>query len=687
LADNDLGVGVKIVLQVPNETDYGKLIRQIQKDLKGRIKVPIEFDWTKKSLDVKLSEMRTYLKKVPLKVEIQAFFNQGALNAQLAGLQNQINKVGLGVSDIGTGGYVTYPGTSGGSDSGSSGGTTSGSYAKLTTVSKPNSDEPTKVIKEYDNAVGSLTRKIISLGENENSEITIQVKSNRERLKSVNNLKNFVTELTNTKNILEQKLGWKIDVSAFGELVKKAEQLNATSLDTANEMKKIQIEAKKLTGEYSLENQELDKIIKRQETIDKELKKERETQKSINALRINYTGQLTRLEKGSLGSFLDKDKLNLLKQQAKAWNTLDKEAREQIKNEIALLRQDAQMLRDKAASVALVEKQLNTLNNINKRALGTQTGIDILPKTLPGKEKLLKEITDFRNQIAQIMSNVKTTGEIISPEELRDLDIMAEKIRSLYRIERENAKDSKGFTFQKYEAFTKLNPAITDVTNKLQLENTALIENARLIRATASETENFVKVSQQLLQGSTKKDLTIYIDKKKLADGTNQIYKVNESLRDLKVRAWDVGSVFKEALQKVGLWAGATGIFYGVANSIQQVWVQIVEVNKQLTELSKVLSNSTNWVELMDNMTLSANYYARSITEAMNATLEFGKQGYEAREAVQLANSALLGANVTGMSAFDVSEKLTGALAQFNIEAKNSAQVIDKVNEVKLSAS
>jgi TP901 family phage tail tape measure protein len=63
------------------------------------------------------------------------------------------------------------------------------------------------------------------------------------------------------------------------------------------------------------------------------------------------------------------------------------------------------------------------------------------------------------------------------------------------------------------------------------------------------------------------------------------------------------------------------------------------------------------------------------------------KQGYEAKEATEIANSALLGANVTGMTSADVAEKLTGALAQFNIEAKNSASVIDKVNEVKLSAS
>jgi len=51
------------------------------------------------------------------------------------------------------------------------------------------------------------------------------------------------------------------------------------------------------------------------------------------------------------------------------------------------------------------------------------------------------------------------------------------------------------------------------------------------------------------------------------------------------------------------------------------------------------------------------------------------KQGYEAKEATELANSALLGANVTGMTTSDVAERLTGALASFNVEAKNSVSV------------
>ena len=58
------------------------------------------------------------------------------------------------------------------------------------------------------------------------------------------------------------------------------------------------------------------------------------------------------------------------------------------------------------------------------------------------------------------------------------------------------------------------------------------------------------------------------------------------------------------------------------------------------------------------------------------------KQGFEAIQAVALARTAMLGANVTGLSTSEMANYLTGALAQFNIEAEKSSTIIDKLNEV-----
>jgi len=576
LGDNDLGIEATIVIKLGSPVVPKETIDKINNYLKGKIKTSIEFDWTKKALNAKLSEMRTYLKESPLKVEIQTYFNQGALNAQLAGLQNQINKVGLNVGDSGSGGYVTYPASS--EESGSSGTTSSGgSYNKKTTYLE--AGEEVRVIEEYNRAIGDTYKKTIEAGE-ATKEAFIEDKNAIENAKK--SLELFITKLTNTKKLLQQKVGSSIDTSSFDKLIANAQKLNTSDLGLANSMKAIQSEASKLTG-------------------------------TINGLNAS----------------------------------------------------------------------LNALNKIDIKALKTQTGIQILPKELPGQQELLQKITAFREKVNQMMSNVPTTG-IVSEKTIRDLNSYQEKLQSLYRLEKENAKDSQGFTYQKYEAFTKLNPAITDVTSKYQLENKALIENARLIRSTTSETENFIKVSQQLLQGSTKKDLTVYIDKNKLADGTNQIYKVNESLRDLKVRAWDVGSVFKEAFQKVGLWAGATGLFYGVANSIQQVWVQIVEVNKQFIELSKVSGGIANWNDIFQDTALNAQYYAKSLTNAVQSSVDFARQGYSVADAIKMTSTAMLTANVANMTVSESSEKLIGILSQFDVSVQNSTNIVDKLSMVDL---
>lgn len=57
--------------------------------------------------------------------------------------------------------------------------------------------------------------------------------------------------------------------------------------------------------------------------------------------------------------------------------------------------------------------------------------------------------------------------------------------------------------------------------------------------------------------------------------------------------------------------------------------------------------------------------------------------GYESAQAIELARTSMLGANVTGMETAEVAERLTGAMTQFNIAAGDSVRVIDAVNEVK----
>lgn len=204
--------------------------------------------------------------------------------------------------------------------------------------------------------------------------------------------------------------------------------------------------------------------------------------------------------------------------------------------------------------------------------------------------------------------------------------------------------------------------------------------------------------ANRLLQNSSK-----FVDQAKLREWSNEVQRLNvntprlqqemarlserfrqisASANDAKKNTSSFTDQLSHAFNKIALWGTASSIFFGIQQALQSLGSTIVEIDTKLTEMSKVLSNDTNFTELMSNTVELANTYGRSLTEAQDALVEFGKAGFEAEQALQMTNATLLGANVTGLKTGQMAEYLTGALVQFNLTATESTKVIDKINEV-----
>jgi TP901 family phage tail tape measure protein len=157
---------------------------------------------------------------------------------------------------------------------------------------------------------------------------------------------------------------------------------------------------------------------------------------------------------------------------------------------------------------------------------------------------------------------------------------------------------------------------------------------------------------------------------------------ISTSAMDAKKSTYSFTEQLGHAFNKMALWGAAGSIFFGAQQALEALLTTIVEIDTKLTEMSKVLSTDTNFNELMSDTVELANTYGRSLTEAQDALIEFGKAGFEADQALQMTNATLLGANVTGLKTGQMAEYLTGALIQFNLTAEESTRVIDKLNEV-----
>jgi hypothetical protein len=492
--------------------------------------------------------------------------------------------------------------------------------------------------------------------------------------------------ITNQINRLEKT------ITEYGELIKKIEHLDANKNRT--KLEQTYRNASGVETTVTTNNKGEDTAYKQVTNIEKLTKAELKSQSEIqNALAATESKRRILIERSAKAQA---DVINRNKEQeykaeqdkityrnnAYRWITqLDK-----AKEERDLARRNKEIEAEKKRADAYVavwqkaylnqqQKADAILNKLSERSKSTGVKFGNLS---PDSAGLLEHQLTRYQSIIKAFQQKNEAGIFVSDKELRRIENLGNQIDRLYAKTKIAQKDSQGFSFTKYEKFTdKISPQISNITDKQQLYNKSLLETYKLIDRNIQETDKYIKVDQRLRRGSEIRELGVYIDK-----STGQVYKFRDSVRDLMTRSWDLGSSFKTAFEKIGLWAGATSLFYGVARAVRSVWTEIVEVDKKLTELSKVLSNDTNWDVLFKDTAVSANYYAKSITQALDAEIEFAKQGYEQAEAVELSRAALLGANVTGMQTAEVAERLTGALAQFNIEAKNSVDIINKVNEV-----
>ncbi|TPG68895.1 phage tail tape measure protein [Brevibacillus laterosporus] len=261
---------------------------------------------------------------------------------------------------------------------------------------------------------------------------------------------------------------------------------------------------------------------------------------------------------------------------------------------------------------------------------------------------------------------------------IKDLKREAESTQKIIdRLSNGNKVGNRSFKEKDFSQYPKIVNAIRDVTNAEKYYHQSLMDGKRLISANVAETDKYIKVTQQLRSGSQISSVTAYINK-----ATGETHKLSESLKDLNTRAYDLGSSFKTAFEKISLWGAATGIFYGATQALQSMLGVIVDIDTKLTELSKVLSSGTDFGQLMDNTLAIANTYGRSLSETTDALVEYGKAGFEANEATKMLNATLLGSNVMGTKVADTASYLTGILAQLNLQAEDAVSVIDKLNEV-----
>lgn len=124
--------------------------------------------------------------------------------------------------------------------------------------------------------------------------------------------------------------------------------------------------------------------------------------------------------------------------------------------------------------------------------------------------------------------------------------------------------------------------------------------------------------------------------------------------------------------------------FYGMMNSIKGISSAVIQLNSDITELSKVSSATSD--QIYDDFSIYADIakdIGGTISDTISATADWSRNGYSIPDSKELARVALLYKNVgDGIDIDSANKSLISTLRGFEMEADEAEKIIDIYNNV-----
>jgi hypothetical protein len=169
----------------------------------------------------------------------------------------------------------------------------------------------------------------------------------------------------------------------------------------------------------------------------------------------------------------------------------------------------------------------------------------------------------------------------------------------------------------------------------------------------------------------------------------------NSQVNNLKQSLTDLGNSAKEAkthtqglddiIQKFSSWQIVGDVIHGVKNAMQDMVQQVFDLDESLTELDKVTDLTSGGLQSLTNDAFTVGEQIGATgKDIIDATTLFAQAGYEAKDALDLGEQAIMLKNVSeaGATAEGSANTLIAAMKAFKLEASDSGHVVDALNEV-----
>lgn len=320
---------------------------------------------------------------------------------------------------------------------------------------------------------------------------------------------------------------------------------------------------------------------------------------------------------------------------------------------------------------------LTRLKNMQSMLDATYKGISNIENP-EEKSAYIEEYQRLNEVIANLRVNrAKATGEVLDNA---DREIIA--LNQMTVAEKERGKAAKRAANEQKKASDE---ARASYKSEISLEKSAAALKDRILRYEKNNTRASKIYKAQF--DELKRELT---DTANLSDTKLKQIGTNFTQLQMKIRdAGNSGVTFfqfvKQGWAKFGGWSLVTKSLTQLMRLGSNMLENVREIDKAMTELKKVTDLSAgSYDKLQKKAATMAQNVGASVADAINATADFARLGYDPNEALKLSEATLVYKNV-GDGIEDISEaseSLISTMKAFGIEAANSMEIVDKFNKI-----
>lgn len=164
----------------------------------------------------------------------------------------------------------------------------------------------------------------------------------------------------------------------------------------------------------------------------------------------------------------------------------------------------------------------------------------------------------------------------------------------------------------------------------------------------------------------------------------SQIANYGSRIKELSGYYQEAGTKGESFLQKISDKAKWLGAFY-VVNELRQGFIETINIIREtedaVVDLQRVLNDDKiSQSKMSDELYNVAYEYGRTFEEVAEVSTQFAQAGYDWADTMELTRGTMLALNTAELDVTQSTQGLIAILAQWNLEAEDYADVIDKIN-------